>query len=170
MHPAHGPLSWISSTGVAGRWEGGRLLQEGRLRPRRLHGTSVDLRRARTRLTLPDQPLQRTNASATRSKVNRGRDGAGCARTSSRPCYARGDRSAFAAERQIVRQTANPSGRSAAGFCSVARSTIRLVLLWVVRAEEVPAALGFHDGEDARLLPGVTCGLLAAKVPFEVRG
>jgi hypothetical protein len=32
------------------------------------------------------------------------RDGAGYARTSSRPCYAPGDRSAFAAERQIVSQ------------------------------------------------------------------
>jgi hypothetical protein len=55
-----------------------------------------------TSRSLSNQPLQRPNATSVRSKVGSCRDGAGCARTSSRPCYARGDRLAFAAERQIV--------------------------------------------------------------------
>ena len=49
-----------------------------------------------------NQPLQRMNACSGRSNVGMCRDGAGCARTSSRPWYARTRPSAFTAERQNV--------------------------------------------------------------------
>jgi len=63
------------------------------------------MRRVYPRATAPpNKPLQRPNARVVRLAVRLCRDGAGCARASSLPCYARGDRSAFAAERQIVRK------------------------------------------------------------------
>ena len=69
--------------------------------------------------TPPNKPLQRPNAGAVRSEVGRCRDGAGCARTSSRPCYGRGDRLAFAAERQIVIRTSqNGCRRDVAMNCT----------------------------------------------------
>ena len=58
---------------------------------------------------LDNKPLQRPVAYPGRSTVGWRRDGAGCARTSSRPCYARGVRLAPAAERQIVGQTNAPA-------------------------------------------------------------
>jgi len=65
------------------------------------------MRRVYPRATAPpNKPLQRPNARVVRLAVRLCRDGAGCARASSLPCYARGDRSAFAAERQIVSLTA----------------------------------------------------------------
>ena len=64
------------------------------------------MRRVYPRATAPpNKPLQRPNARVVRLAVRLCRDGAGCARASSLPCYARGDRSAFAAERQIVIRT-----------------------------------------------------------------
>ena len=57
---------------------------------------------SRLRRELSNKPLQRMNACAVRSTTTSCRDGAGCA-PSSRPWYDRGDRSAFTAERQIVR-------------------------------------------------------------------
>src|SRR5947207_11352007 len=63
------------------------------------------MRRVYPRATAPpNKPLQQPNARVVRLAVRLCRDGAGCARASSLRCYARGDRSAFAAERQIVRQ------------------------------------------------------------------
>ena len=58
---------------------------------------------SRLRRELSNKPLQRMNACAVRSTTALCRDGAGCARGSSRPWYDRGDRSAFTAERQVVR-------------------------------------------------------------------
>src|SRR5439155_13834992 len=61
------------------------------------------MRRVYPRATAPpNKPLQRPNGRVVRLAVRLCRDGAGCARASSLPCHARGDRSAFAAERQIV--------------------------------------------------------------------
>jgi hypothetical protein len=54
------------------------------------------------RWTTPNKPLQRTNDRAPRSTSTSCRAVAGCAGASSRPCYARSVRLAFAAERQIV--------------------------------------------------------------------
>src|SRR5206468_3041930 len=52
------------------------------------------MRRVYPRATAPpNKPLQRPNARVVRLAVRLCRDGAGCARASSLPCYARGDRS-----------------------------------------------------------------------------
>jgi hypothetical protein len=59
--------------------------------------------------------------------------------------------------------------RDAAACAQRVRLARRLGLLRVIGAEEVPAAIGLHHGENARLLPGVIKGLLAAEVPFAVR-
>jgi hypothetical protein len=56
---------------------------------------------------LSNKPLQRMNACSVRSDAGLCRDGAGYARTSSRPCYACARPSAFTAERQNVSQTEN---------------------------------------------------------------
>jgi hypothetical protein len=57
-------------------------------------------------VALSNPPLQRAAANVARSEAGTCRDGAGCARASSRPWYACRVRSAAAAERQIVGQRA----------------------------------------------------------------
>jgi hypothetical protein len=101
--------------GHADRSRGKRpVVEEGRPQPRsrsRTRGRREGALEVNLELVaaLSNPPLQRTAANVARSEAGPCRDGAGCARASSRPWYARRVRSAAAAERQDVRRTRDTS-------------------------------------------------------------